>query len=83
MTQAFINQTLDKAEIEELRKKLSEQDFSDCDEELLVQAAIEVEKRFNKKRKQNVSNGIVNKKNNWKINMFVIFVIRCISIKRH
>jgi len=62
MTQAFINQTLDKAEIEELRKKLSEQDFSDCDEELLVQAAIEVEKRFNKKRKQNVSNGIVNKK---------------------
>ena len=63
MTQAFINKTLNKAEIEELRKKLSEQDFSDCDEGLLVQAAIEVEKRFYKKRKQNVSNGIVNKKN--------------------
>lgn len=39
MAQSYIEYVLNKYQIKELRNKLSEDEFSDCNEELLVQAA--------------------------------------------
>ena len=51
MAQAFINQTLSDNEIADLRRTLAIHEFSECDEDLLVQAVDEVENRNIRKRK--------------------------------
>jgi len=62
MAQAFINYTLDKNEIDNIRRKLTEDELNDSDDQLLVQAAIEAENRINNKRKSTVCNDVENKK---------------------
>jgi len=63
MAQSYIEYVLNKYQIKELRNKLSEDEFSDCNEELLVQAADEMEQAYNngnkkRKREENDNNEI-------------------------
>ena len=52
MAQSYIEYVLNKYQIKELRNKLSEDEFSDCNEELLVQAADEMEQAYNENKKR-------------------------------
>lgn len=52
MAQSYIEYVLNKYQIKELRNKRSEYEFSDCNEELLVQAADEMEQAYNENKKR-------------------------------
>ena len=52
MAQSYIEYVLNKSQIKELRNKLCEDEFSDCNEELLVHAADKMEQAYNENNKR-------------------------------
>ena len=52
MAQSYIEQVLNKYQFKELRNKLSEDEFSDCNEKFLAQADDEMEQANNNENKQ-------------------------------
>jgi hypothetical protein len=52
MAQSYIEYVLNKYQFKELRNKLSEDEFSDCNEEFLAQADDEMEQAYNNENKQ-------------------------------
>ena len=52
MAQSYIGYVLNKYQFKELRNKLSEDEFSDCNEEFLAQADDEMEQAYNNENKQ-------------------------------
>lgn len=52
MVQSYIEYVLNKYQFKELRNKLSEDEFSDCNEKFLAQADDEMEQAYNNENKQ-------------------------------
>lgn len=52
MVQSYIEYVLNKYQFKELRNKLSEDEFIDCNEKFLAQADDEMEQAYNNENKQ-------------------------------